>query len=43
MTFDASGNVTGVFNFEPLDGSVDRPYGDIVKMVEGPDGGSLLC
>ena len=38
MTFDASGNVTGVFNFEPLDGSVDGPYGDIVKMVEGPDG-----
>jgi len=38
LTFDANGNVTGVFNFEPLDGSVDGPYGDIVKMVEGPDG-----
>ena len=24
MTFDASGNVTGVFNFEPIDGSVRR-------------------
>jgi glucose/arabinose dehydrogenase/PKD repeat protein len=38
LTFDASGNVTGVFNFEPLDGSVDGPYGDIVYMTEGPDG-----
>ena len=25
LTFDASGNVTGVFNFEPPDGSVRRP------------------
>ena len=38
LTFDASGNVTGVSNFEPADGSVDGPYGDIVYMVEGPDG-----
>ncbi len=38
MTFDASGNVNGVFNFEPMDGSVDGPYGDIVYLTEGPDG-----
>jgi glucose/arabinose dehydrogenase/PKD repeat protein len=38
LTFDANGNVTGVFNFEPPDGSVDGPYGDIVYLTEGPDG-----
>ena len=38
LTFDANGNVTGVFNFEPVDGSVDGPYGDIVYLAEGPDG-----
>ena len=38
LTFDAGGNVTGVSNFEPVNGSVDGPYGDIVYMVEGPDG-----
>ncbi len=38
LTLDASGNVTGVFNFEPLDGSLDGPYGDIVYLTEGPDG-----
>jgi glucose/arabinose dehydrogenase/chitodextrinase len=38
LTLDANGNVTGVFNFEPADGSVDGPYGDIVYMTEGPDG-----
>jgi glucose/arabinose dehydrogenase len=38
LTLDASGNVTGVFNFEPADGSVDGPYGDIVYLTEGPDG-----
>jgi glucose/arabinose dehydrogenase len=38
LTFDAQGNVTGVFNFEPTDGSVDGPYGDIVYLTEGPDG-----
>ena len=37
-TLDANGNVTGVFNFEPLDGSLDGTYGDIVKMVQGPEG-----
>ena len=38
LTFDAQGNVNGVFNFEPADGSVDGPYGDIVYLTEGPDG-----
>ena len=38
LTFDANGNVTGVFNFEPTDGSTDGPYGDIVYLTEGPDG-----
>ena len=36
LTFDANGNVTGVFNFEPADGAVDGPYGDIVYLTEGP-------
>jgi glucose/arabinose dehydrogenase/PKD repeat protein len=38
MTFDANGNATGVFNFEPFDGAVDGPYGDIVDLRQGPDG-----
>ncbi|MGW5238720.1 PQQ-dependent sugar dehydrogenase [Monashia sp. NPDC004114] len=38
LTVDASGNLTGVFNFEPADGSTDGPYGDIVDLEEGPDG-----
>jgi PKD repeat protein len=38
LTFDGSGNVTGVFNFEPADGTLDGPYGDIVYLTEGPDG-----
>ena len=38
LTFDANGNVNGVFNFEPADGSLDGPYGDIVYLTEGPDG-----
>ena len=38
LTFDAGGNVNGVLNFEPPDGSVDGPYGDIVYLTEGPDG-----
>ena len=36
LTFDANGNVSGVFNFEPPDGSTDGPYGDIVYLTEGP-------
>jgi glucose/arabinose dehydrogenase len=38
ITFDASGNVSSVFNFEPADGALDGPYGDIVYLTEGPDG-----
>ena len=38
LTFDANGTVTGVFNFEPADGSADGPYGDIVYLTEGPEG-----
>ena len=38
LTFDSNGNVNGVFNFEPPNGSVDGPYGDIVYLTEGPDG-----
>gem|GEM_PF-698801 len=38
LTFAANGNVNGVFNFEPADGSADGPYGDIVYLTEGPDG-----
>jgi glucose/arabinose dehydrogenase len=38
LTFDSTGKVKGVFNFEPADGSVDGPYGDIVYLTEGPDG-----
>lgn len=28
----------GIYNFEPADGSVDGPYGDIVGLSQGPDG-----
>ena len=38
LALDANGNMTGVFNFEPIDGSLDGPYGDIVHLTEGPDG-----
>ncbi len=38
LTFDAQGNVDGVLDFEPPDGSSDGPYGDIVCLAEGPDG-----
>ena len=38
LTFDANGNVSGVFNFEPPSGIPDGPTGDPVKLVEGPDG-----
>ncbi len=38
LILDPSGNVTGVANFEPPDGTVDGPYGDIVDLTEGPDG-----
>jgi glucose/arabinose dehydrogenase len=38
LHLDANGNVLSVNNFEPADGSVDGPYGDIVYLTEGPDG-----
>lgn len=38
LSFDAQGNVNGIFNFEPADGASDGPYGDIVCLAEGPDG-----
>ena len=38
LTFDANGNVNGVFNFEPSNGLPDGPTGDIVYLTEGPDG-----
>ena len=38
LTFDANGNLSAVRNFEPADGSLDGPYGDIVALAEGPDG-----
>jgi glucose/arabinose dehydrogenase/PKD repeat protein len=38
LTLDASGNVTGLLNFEPADGAPDGPTGDIVYLSEGPDG-----
>ena len=38
LHLDANGNLVSVNNFEPADGSVDGPYGDIVYLTEGPDG-----
>jgi len=38
LTFDVNGNVNGVFNFEPADGTLDGPYGDPTCLKEGPDG-----
>ena len=38
LTLNPDGSVNSVFNFEPLDGSLDGPYGDIVYLTEGPDG-----
>jgi glucose/arabinose dehydrogenase/PKD repeat protein len=38
LTVDATGHLTGVFNFEPADGTPFGPYGDIVYLTEGPDG-----
>jgi glucose/arabinose dehydrogenase/PKD repeat protein len=37
LTFDVSGDAH-VANFEPPNGAVDGPYGDIVSLAEGPDG-----
>ncbi len=38
LYFDANGQVANVLNFEPPNGAPFGPYGDIVKLVEGPDG-----
>src|SRR6185312_10905889 len=38
LTFDANGNVNGVYNFVPPDGTPDGPTGDIVYLTQGPDG-----
>ena len=38
ISFNDDGTVNGVFPFEPADGQVDGPYGDIVSLTEGPDG-----
>ena len=38
LEFDASGGLSAVRNFEPPDGSLDGPYGDIVALQQGPDG-----
>ena len=38
ITFNPDGSVNGVFAFEPANGQVDGPYGDIVSLTEGPDG-----
>jgi len=38
LHLDANGHVLSVNNFEPADGSVDGPYGDIVYLTQGPDG-----
>src|SRR5262249_39564734 len=40
ITFDSTGTVvTGVFNFQPLDGTPDSPaIGDPVQLHQGPDG-----
>ena len=38
LAFDANGNVTGVFNVEPVDGRPDGPTGDVVYLTGGPDG-----
>ena len=38
LTFNPDGSVSGVFNFEPANGQVDGPYGDIVCLTEGPEG-----
>ena len=38
LSFDADGNVEAVHDFEPPDGELDGPYGDIVALAEGPDG-----
>src|SRR6185295_9168229 len=38
LEFNSSGGLGGVKSFEPPDGSLDGPYGDIVALQQGPDG-----
>lgn len=38
LTFDANGEVLAGLNFEPADGALDGPYGEIVDLKPGPDG-----
>ena len=38
LTFGAGGEVTGSLAFEPADGALDGPAGDIVDLKPGPDG-----
>lgn len=38
ITFDGSGTITGNYFFEPTNGTLDGPYGDIVDLKPGPDG-----
>jgi len=38
LTFDTNGNVTGVFNFQPVDGRLDADIGDPTCLEQGPDG-----
>ena len=38
LTFDSDGDVSGVFNFEPISGDPNESAGDIVDLTEGPDG-----
>jgi glucose/arabinose dehydrogenase len=38
LTLDAAGAVTGSYNFEPTNGSIMGPYGDMVDLHQGVDG-----
>ena len=38
LTFDTNGALIAALDFEPSDGTMDGPYGDPVKLVEGPEG-----
>lgn len=38
LVFDSSGNLVSAVDFEPPNGTLDGPYGDPVKLVQGPDG-----
>src|SRR5688572_8163931 len=38
LTFNTNGAVAAMHNFEPEDDTKDGPYGDPVKLIEGPDG-----